>query len=295
MKRAFAILLVAAASLDAAASWYWPFGSDKKEPPRVSELTEKASEMMDAAADYAEDGKIAEAIAEYEKAIEELDRVRGLHPDLVEQKEYASIRNKREIAVTSIDALKMSEITRNVRTITVTDTTELQRKYDEKKRKTKEAKGVKDEPKDKAKVGTTAKGASEKKEAEKSLDPWDEVLKKDPKNRKARLQKANAFFATRRFNESTKILRELYGENSKDVAVLMLLAAVEAATDHPKAAEVLLMQALDADSRCYQAYYNMAILIMQTRPYDKAEARRYYETGLKFGGPVNPAIDEATK
>lgn len=293
MKRAFAILLVVAASFDAAASWYWPFGSDKKDPPRVSELTEKASEMMDAAADYADDGKIAEAIAEYEKAIEELDRVRGRHPDLVEQKEYASIRNKREIAVTSIGALKMSEITRNARTITVTDTTELQRKYDEKKRKAKEAKGAKGA---KANVETKkAKGNAEKKDAGKSPDPWDEVLKTDPKNRKARLQKANALFAKRSFNESTKILRELYGENRRDVAVLMLLAAVEAATEHPKAAEVLLMLALDADSRCYQAYYNMAILIMQTRPYDKAEARRYYETGLKFGGPVNPAIDEATK
>ena len=46
----------------ARASWYWPFGlddeADGKKPPRLSELMESASLLIDEASDLAGDGNI---------------------------------------------------------------------------------------------------------------------------------------------------------------------------------------------------------------------------------------------
>ena len=65
------------------ASWYWPFGSDEggEAPKRISELMEKASELIDEASDFAADGKINESVETYRKALKELDRVERENPD----------------------------------------------------------------------------------------------------------------------------------------------------------------------------------------------------------------------
>ena len=56
MKRHLAALLALAAAFSARASWYWPFGSDDKPAkPRISELVEPASLLVDSAADLAMD------------------------------------------------------------------------------------------------------------------------------------------------------------------------------------------------------------------------------------------------
>ena len=56
MKRHLAALLALAAAFSARASWYWPFGSDDKSAkPRISELIEPASLLIDSAADLAMD------------------------------------------------------------------------------------------------------------------------------------------------------------------------------------------------------------------------------------------------
>ena len=52
MKQLLSFVLVFALSAGAEASWYWPFSSDDEpKPPRVSELMEPASVMIDEAYD----------------------------------------------------------------------------------------------------------------------------------------------------------------------------------------------------------------------------------------------------
>ena len=83
MKRTVATICAIACAATAGASWYWPFGSDdeKVEQPRMSELMEDASRLIDKASDYADDDKIAEAIAEYQKALAELERLEIENPE----------------------------------------------------------------------------------------------------------------------------------------------------------------------------------------------------------------------
>ena len=53
MKRTIATICAVACAATAGASWYWPFGSDEEEveKPRISELMEDASKLIDNASD----------------------------------------------------------------------------------------------------------------------------------------------------------------------------------------------------------------------------------------------------
>lgn len=281
MKRLLVIALVVAASFDAAASWYWPFGSDDdKKPPRVSELTEKASEMLDTAGDLADDGKLSEAIAEYDRAITELDRIAAEHPDLMEMKEYASVRNKRAIAVSSRDSLKLAQANRNAKAVTVTDTTELQKKYEAKHAKAK----ADAEAKARAAVERTATNQTVKAE-----------VKKAPLTRADRLRQAADSLSKGDFDAATATLRQLLSEKPNDAATMVLMAAVEAASDHPQAAKLLLESTIEANPRYYRAFYNLAVLTLQVNPANKEAARRYYDSGRAVGGPQDRELEEALK
>ena len=67
MKRIYVLTVCALLAASAPASWYWPFGEDEPEAdsakrPRLSELMEPASVLIDEATDLAEDGKSTEAV-----------------------------------------------------------------------------------------------------------------------------------------------------------------------------------------------------------------------------------------
>ena len=137
MKQLLSFALVLALCTGAEASWYWPFSSDDEEkPPRVSELMEPASVMIDEAYDLADEGKISEAVEKYRAALVELDRIEAENPDRVKEPEFNTLKNKRATVLAAIDSLLLSEAQDNARAIAVSDTTELQKKYDAKHNKT---------------------------------------------------------------------------------------------------------------------------------------------------------------
>ena len=98
-------------SAAACASWYWPFGGseDGTKPPRISELLEEATEMIDRAAEYSDEGKIDEAVAEYRRALVELDRVEYMNPARAETAEFTTVRNKRAYVNAAIDSLLLKQ------------------------------------------------------------------------------------------------------------------------------------------------------------------------------------------
>ena len=119
----------------ARASWYWPFGSDDeadgKKPPRLSELMESASLLIDEASDLAGDGKIDESVEKYREALAELDRIEQENPDRVKAPEFASLRNKRAYVNAAIDSMLLSQIKENAKEVAVSDTTELEQRLAE--------------------------------------------------------------------------------------------------------------------------------------------------------------------
>ena len=130
MKRISAFLLFCLLLTRGFAAWYWPFGSDDaKKPPRMSELMEEASIMIDDAADLANQGEITEAVEKYKEAFAELERIELENPVRAATSEFSTVRNKKAYISAAIDSLLLNQASDNVRAVSVTDTSEIEKKY----------------------------------------------------------------------------------------------------------------------------------------------------------------------
>ena len=306
MNRTLALFLALLACATAQASWYWPFGSDDRaqDLPRISELLADAAEMIDRAAEYSDEGKIDEAVAEYRRALVELDRVEYMNPERAETAEFATVRNKRAYVNAAVDSLLLKQARQNAKAVTVTDTTELEKRYARLK-----GKDLPDEKKMEI-AEKTIEEIEQNKVAAAALQPADgeaavpsaarrqieALLAKDPKSRRARLMLAAADLKDKNFDAALATLKELLDERPNDAAALNMRAAIETETGDIKAAERTLDQSIQSNPRSHYAYYNMARLLLTLRAEAGREAaRRYYEIGRKVGGPVDAALEAELK
>ena len=299
MNRTLAFFLALLACATAQASWYWPFGSDDRAQnlPRISELLENATEMIDRAAEYSDEGKIDEALVE-------LDRVEYTNPERAETAEFATVRNKRAYVNAAIDSLLLKQAHQNAKAVAVTDTTELEKRYarlkgralpDETKMEIA-AQALAANEQGKVVAAATQPAADEAAEKAAVRQKIDALLAKDPKSRRARLMRAAAELKDRDFDAALATLKELLDERPNDAAALNMRAAVETEKGDVKAAERTLDQSIQSNPRNYYAYYNMARLLLTLRAEAGREAaRRYYEIGRKVGGPVDAALEAELK
>ena len=280
----FALAFALCAEVEAA--WYWPFSSDKEpKPPRVSELMEPASVMIDEAYDLADEGKTSEAVEKYREALAELDRVEAENPDRVKEPEFNTLKNKRATVKAAIDSLLLSEAQDNARTIAISDTTELQKKYDAKHNKTpKPEEPAATQVPEAAKPETTEAPAA-------PANPEPTVVLQRPKSKMAI---ALEDLAKRDFAAVELTVKEILDERPNDAAALNLKAAAEMAQGDAKAAEKTLDQAIMSNPRGYHAYYNMARLMAGMKG-NRSGAKRYYEAGRSLGGPVDAKLEELLK
>lgn len=280
MKQLVSIFIALALGAGASGAWYWPFSSDDEKPPRVSELMEEASIMIDEAYDLAADGKTSEAVDKFRAALAELDRIEAENPDRVMEPEFNTLKNKRATVTAAIDSLLLDEVQSNAKAISVTDTTELQKKYD-------------------AKMAAKRGGAADV--------PREEVDEERPKTRpveesapsaadapRSNLEKAMAALKAKDYDAVERAVSEMLSENAKDSVALNLLAAAEIAKGDAKSAEKTLDLAISANPGSYYAYYNMARLMVRAKG-NKEAAKRYYETGRRYGGPKDAALEGMLK
>ena len=290
MKQLLSFALVLALCAGAEASWYWPFSSDDEtKPPRVSELMEPASVMIDEAYDLADEGKTSEAVEKYRAALAELDRIEAENPDRVKEPEFNTLKNKRATVTAAIDSLLLSEAQDNARAIAVSDTTELQKKYDAKHGKApkpEETGDAKREPESADEVAESAGETDTPAEQPKIIE-----IQKKPKSKMAI---ALEDLAKRDFAAVELTVKEILEERPNDAAALNLKAAAEMAQGDAKAAENTLDQAIRSNPRGYHAYYNMARLLAGHKG-NVSGAKRYYEAGRSFGGPVDARLEEMLK
>ncbi len=292
MKQMASFFLALALCAGAEGSWYWPFSSDDDEkPPRVSELMEPASIMIDDAYDLAAEGKTSEAVTKFREALAELNRVEAENPDRVKTPEFNTLKNKRATVTAAIDSLLLDEANSNAKAIGVSDTTELQKRYDEKKgRKTAEKAEPKKRPEPKKDVvpddvEAVAPGSAF---AEASSD------KPAADAPRTSLEKAVAALRAKDYDTVFVTVADILEKNPKDAVALNLLAAAEIAKGDVSAAEKTLDQAIMSNPRSYYAYYNMARLMLRAKGKTDA-ARRYYETGRMVGGPVDSVLEGLKK
>ena len=290
MKQLLSFALVLALCAGAEASWYWPFSSDDEtKPPRVSELMEPASVMIDEAYDLADEGKTSEAVEKYRAALAELDRIEVENPDRVKEPEFNTLKNKRATVMAAIDSLLLSEAQDNARAIAVSDTTELQKKYD-----AKHGKAPKMEERGAAKPESEATTESTEVAGEiESPTEQPEVIEL-PQKPKSKMAIALEDLAKRDFAAVELTVKEILEERPNDAAALNLKAAAEMAQGDAKAAEKTLDQAIMSNPRGYHAYYNMARLMAGLKG-NRSGAKRYYEAGRSLGGPVDAKLEELLK
>lgn len=317
MKRILAFLLLSVVATRAFAAWYWPFGSDdEKKPPRMSELMEESSILIDEAFDLAAQGKISEAVEKYKKAYEELEKLEFQYPDRAATSEFSTVRNKKAYVSTSIDSLLLKQASENARAVAVTDTTELEKRY-EAEMKAKAAglpvEDEDDEPEE-SKSATKENAPSQHKKAEgvneaagaparnaaaasERRGKIAKIAAENPANRKAKIMLAVEDLKNKEFDAAELTIKELLAEKPNDVTALNLKAAVEAARGDYEKAKSTLHQLIQSNPKDHSGYYNLAKLIIKFEgAAGKAAARRYYDTARKYyGGPKDAKLEELLK
>lgn len=277
---------------DLSASWYWPFGDDEEAPPRLSELIEPASLLIDAASDLASDGKISEAVDKYREALNELDKIEAADPERAKTPEFATLRTKRAYVSAAIDSLLLSQARDNARPVAVCDTTELEKKL------AAEKGAAAAEPDQDEAARPEAAAPSDPKIEKRAAKP---VAKKNrhatarqrPAANLTPKERAMTAIGEGRYKEADDIIAAMLAEKPDDSAALNLRAVKETAEGRYRDAERTLDRAIQSNPRSHYAYYNMAVLMLRSEPPNVDGARRYYETGRAMGGPVDSGLEEA--
>ncbi|MBP5285865.1 MAG: tetratricopeptide repeat protein [Kiritimatiellae bacterium] len=286
--------MAAAFAQPSLAAWYWPFSSGGDgERPRLSEILEPASLLIDEATDLAADGKTSEAVERYREALVEIDRVEREHADLVDGPEYNSVRNKRAYVNAAIDSLLLSEATRNARPVAVTDTTELQKRYDERRQAQKQEK--RDAPENAAPAAAGSVAQKRESDVKAGRGPVATGAPAAPESREARLKLAVEDLKAGDYDSVDLLVEELLQETPNDAAALNMKAAAEIGRGKFRDAEKTLDRAIMSNPRSYYAYYNMARLMLEHGVGNRDAARRYYETGRQIGGPANAGLEKELK
>ena len=318
-------LLAGTLTLCAQGAWYWPFGADRDStnaPPRLHRLLEPANDFIELAQDASLEGDTAKALENYRFALEELDRVETEYPDRAASAEFAPLRLRRAACTAAIDAIRFAQVNENMRPVSVTDTTELEKRWekeqglaDEEEDKKKPEPPKKDDdakPKDEAKKeppppkeDVKQPAPPPKEEAKAPAPPPKEEKKVDdvpqsgppkvlPKDWNGRIAQAMADLRAQDYAAADVLLESMLNERPKDLNALLLRAAAQTGTQNYYAAQRTLERAMRAHPRSYLPYYNLAnLLIMQGG--DLESAREYYELGRTVGGPVNKALEARLK
>lgn len=280
-----AFLFVGCGSLQA--SWYWPFDSSESEggrEPRLSELMEPASVLIDEASDLASEGRLDEAVEKYRQSLAELDRIERENPERVQKPEFATVRNKRAYVNAAIDSMLLSQVKANAKAVAVSDTTELERRLAAERAGKAEAAG-RAEAAGKAKAAPSASLAA----APKAAGPGPSPRPSTPR------EQAMAAIAAGDYATAERVVGEMLAARPNGALALNLKATLESRQGKLREAERTLDQAIVSNPRDYSAYYNMAILALQQNPDATQRARRYYETGRAYGGPRDLQLEGLLK
>ena len=285
MKKIFFICVLLGATC-AQAAWYWPFTSSEdntNKPPRLHRLLEKANDFIELAEDETINGEADKALDYYYQARDELRRVQFENPDRAETPEFAPLRNKIAACKAAVDTIRFEQVNANIRAVSVTDTTELQRKWNKKH-------GIvdkEDEPPPKPEVKTPETVT----EAPSPPDAGTEVPASTAKSWSARLSEVARKLRAGETAAAEEALTVLLGERPDDLNALLLQGAVLANTGRYYAARKALEKAVQAHPKSYVPHYNLAYVALELGEGRKV-AKEHYDAGRELGGPVNADIEK---
>ena len=316
MKSAFFVLsaVLACVVFPVQAAWYWPFGEDEDSPdakPRLHRLLENANNLIEQAEDAALDGDAEKALELYNSALTNLVDVAAKNPDRAEKPEFAPLRNKIAATSAAIDSIRFAQVNQNIRAVAVTDTTELQKKYDEeqakkkglkkpeeKKTQEKKAEEKGDAPKPKSSEGPVDKPAAKKPEPPAVSEPVKKPVAAKPikvAGLDEKIQTALDEIQAKDYVAADLLLADLEKVRPNDLNVLILRAAAQNGLKYHLAARRTLEKAMRAHPKHYLPYYNLAYLMFKLEGEGAASAKQYYELGRTLGGPQDLRLERKFK
>ena len=290
----------------AQAAWYWPFESSEdntNKPPRLHRLMEKANDFIELAEDESLNGDPDKALDYYYQALDELRRVQVENPERAEKPEFAPLRNKIATCRAAVDTIRFEQINANIRAVSVTDTTELQRKWNKRH-------GVVEPEEPKYPAATTPapqpenpqqetqpqqpQESPQEKSQEKPAEPPQakpqEETTEAPDGWNDKLREAAKLLRANENAAAEAILSEMDESRPNDLNVMVMRAAALAGTGRLYAARKVLEQAVKAHPKSYLPLYNLAYVVLELGEGRNA-ARLHYERGRELGGPVNADME----
>ena len=308
--------VVACAVVPAQAAWYWPFGNDEDSPdrpPRLHRLLENANDLIEQAEDASLDGDAEKALELYNAALTNLVDIAAKNPDRAEKPEFAPLRNKIAATSAAIDSIRFAQVNQNIRAVAVTDTTELQKKYDEEQAKKKGIDKVveKKEEKESNKKKDIGEGASVRESGNAATSTTQTAQTPSPSTSQPRtpqttqppnvsgfdekIQTAIKEIQAKDYAAADLLLEDLERERKNDLNVLILRAAAQNGLKYHLAARRTLEKAQRAHPRSYLPCYNLAYLMFKLDGEGPASARQYYELGRTLGGPQDAKLESLLK
>ena len=309
MKHIFCLIsAVLLCGATAHAAWYWPFGNDEDSPdspPRLHRLLENANDLIEQAEDAALDGDVDKALDLYNSALTNLVDIADKNPDRAEKPEFAPLRNKIAATSAAIDSIRFAQVNQNIRAVAVTDTTELQKKYDEEQAKKKGIDKVVERKKDevkKAEKKETKEAAADAKPAVPAKEAKQEAKQASPSAQPKqiegfdeRIQTAIKELQAKDYAAADLLLEDLEKERKGDLNVLILRAAAQNGMKYHLAARRTLEKAMRAHPKNYLPYYNLAYLMFKLEDEGVESAKQYYELGRALGGPRDERLESRFK
>ena len=287
------------------AAWYWPFGDDEDSPdakPRLHRLMENANDLIEQAEDAALNGDAERALNFYNSALTNLVDVAAKNPDRAEKPEFAPLRNKIAATSAAIDSIRFAQVNRNIRAVAVTDTVELQKKYDEEQarkkgiEKAQEKKPVDRTPDAKPSAPVGKKG--DVSDGKRTAAPVKRQVAAEPavvKGLDAQVETALNEIQAKDYAAADILLSDLEKSHPNDLNVLILRAAAQNGLKYHLAARRTLEKAMRAHPRHYLPYYNLAYLMFRIEGEGAMSARQYYELGRTLGGPKDERLERRFK
>ena len=314
MQRTLFLILAVCAATFVHGAWYWPFGSDEDDPSkpmRLHRLLEDANNYIEVAEDEAMDGNAEKALENYRLALSELDRIERENPDRAETPEFSPLRNKRAACIAAMDAIRFAQVNDNERAVSVTDTRELQKKWNKKHgiKEPEEPKKVDEKPaeekpavkeeqpvaqEEKPAVKEEQSVAKEEKPVVKEETPVVKEEKPAATDFDARFKVALAEVRNKDYAAADLMLEALLKERPDDLNTLLLRAAAQVGLESNYAARRTLEKAMRAHPKSYLPYYNLANLVLKLGEGVES-ARQYYEMGRMVGGPAMPKLEARLK
>ncbi len=300
MKRTILLLAVlsAFASMTARAAWYWPFGVDEDSPdskPRLHRLLENANDLIEQAEDAALDGDAEKALELYNSALTNLVDVAEKNPDRADKPEFAPLRNKIAATSAAMDSIRFSQVEQNVRAVAVTDTTELQRKYDEEQARKKGVLPTKKADAGRASAPATAASPGRAVAPATAVDAGRAVASPPVDGFDEKMQTAIREIRAKDYAAADLLLEDLEKERRNDLNVLILRSAAQSGLKYYLAARRTLEKAMRAHPKSYLPYYNLAHLMFAIPGEGRESARQYYELGRALGGPRDARLEGRLK